>query len=84
MMTNKHDFKLRIAVASILKKVIDGKLSASEAIKDWPDEDNDNLINIAFHQLGHFDVDEDIRNSDCKYKEWQILEIKKIINELLK
>lgn len=68
--------------AEMLQLVLDGKLSAAEARKQWPDYEEDSVLDRAFHMLYHFEDDEDIRAKDQKYAEWQVGELNKMILRL--
>ena len=58
----------------LLSKVLDGRISSSEALDAWPDIDDptdDKLMQNAWHSLYHYDNDEDIRAEDPGYEAQQ-------------
>ncbi len=65
---NKNNIKLMI---SLLTKVSKEKIKPEEALKSWPEEPESKLINIAWHNLSHYECDEDIRKKDKDYDIWQ-------------
>jgi hypothetical protein len=64
--------KQRNRLADLLEQVVDGKLNAGDALKvaeswtDMPWEQRD--VNVAWHTLMHFNIDEDIRQKDPEYE----------------
>ena len=63
----------RNRLADLLEQVVDGKLNAGDALRvaeswtDMPWEQRD--VNVAWHTLMHFNIDEDIRQQfACKLR----------------
>jgi hypothetical protein len=62
----------RNRLADLLELVVDGKLKAEDALTvaeswtDMPWEQRD--VNVAWHTLMHFNIDEDIRQKDPEYE----------------
>jgi len=71
--------KARQTAAEILRQVLDNQISPSEARSSWPDYGGDASLDSAFHLLYHFEDDRNIRDKDPKYAEWQIGQMRKII-----
>jgi hypothetical protein len=78
-MSDKILIMARQTAAEILKGVIENKMTPKEARSKWPDYKNDPSLDVAFHLIYHFEDDEDIRNKDAKYAEWQITQFQEII-----
>jgi hypothetical protein len=77
--------ELRSKVAHFIKMILQGEMSLDEALSFWPAEEEylaDPLLCEAYHVLQHFEADEDIRHKDPQYAEWQIKELKEIIQRL--
>ena len=57
----------------LLKAVAEGSLESEEALKQWGniDEEQDELIAYSWHELTHFDADDDIRKKDIGYDSYQ-------------
>lgn len=57
----------------LLESVLKGKLNPADALREWPDIDNetDKVICNAWHELHHFYADEDIRIKDADYDKYQ-------------
>lgn len=72
----------RKKAGQILQQVLDGKISPEKARNKWPKYGGDTSLDIAYHTLYHFEDDEDIRQKDPKYAEWQIDQIRKMITSL--
>jgi hypothetical protein len=69
----------------LLAKVLDGRLSSSEALSLWPDidEPSDNkLMQSAWHSLYHYDIDADIRAKEPEYETRQVTALVEILEEL--
>jgi len=60
-------------VTRLLEMVAMGELKSSVALDRWPDIDSetDDLIASSWHELTHFDADQDIRDRDKEYSEYQ-------------
>jgi len=58
-------------LADLLEQVVNGKLNAGDALKaadSWTDMPWDQReVNVAWHTLIHFNIDEDIRRKDSEY-----------------
>lgn len=57
--------------ASILQHVVDGTLSAKDAIEQWPESSTDKRLVIGLHALHHYRDDSDIREYDEAYSQMQ-------------
>ena len=68
----------------ILKQVLESQISPAEARDKWPDYVGDSLLDSAFHFLYHFEDDEDIREKDSKYADWQIGQLREIVESIEK
>jgi len=78
-MSKKLD-SFRKDAARLLKQVLIGERSASDARTEWPKEEGkDRLLDKAFHELYHYEADRDIRDKDEIYASWQKKQIKNII-----
>lgn len=69
----------RKIAGEILQQILDKSISLKEAREKWPSYKGDISLDSAFHALYHFEDDEDIRFKDQKYTDWQIGQIKRII-----
>jgi hypothetical protein len=78
-MPDKSLTMARQKAAEILKEVVANKITSKEARSKWPDYKGDPSLDAAFHLLYHFEDDEDIRDRDTKYSEWQMTQFREII-----
>ena len=72
-------------MAHFIKRILQGEISLDEAFASWPAEEDylaDPLVREAYHALQHFEADEDIRRKDPQYAEWQVNELKGIMQRL--
>lgn len=74
----------RKIAAQILQQVLDGKISPEVARNKWPEYNGDTALDSAYHTLYHFEDDNDIRQKDQKYAQWQIDQIRKMITSFKK
>ncbi len=77
--------ELRSKVTHFIKRVLQGEISLDEVFASWPAEEDylaDPLLCEAYHALQHFEADEDIRRKDPQYAEWQVNELKGIMQRL--
>jgi hypothetical protein len=62
----------RNRLADLLERVVDGKLKAGDALtvaESWTDMPWDQRdVNVAWHTLMHFNIDDDIRQKDPEYE----------------
>lgn len=60
-------------IITLLEGVANGVLDPNIALQRWPsvEEETDNLIKTAWHDLSHFCTDEDIRKKDWEYDQYQ-------------
>ena len=73
-------------IVDLLEDFIEGRLGVDTAIERWPnidDEDND-LIKEAWHQLYHFKIDADVVARDLQYADAQRKRLVARIEELRK
>ncbi len=73
-MTENQDVKIyknRLKVADLIEMTLLGKISANEALSNFPKDKNDINIKCAFDALMHRDADEDLRRTVPDYKEVQ-------------
>ena len=57
----------------LLELVVIGKVEASKALAEWPSTaTGEHLISAAWHDLAHFVADDDIRQKDIRYAEYQL------------
>lgn len=84
---NKKEYikNIRTEISHLILKVLDGEITGKNALDGWPKEKMglDKKVDKAWHELYHFYADEDIRNKDKKYNEWQIKKLRQIVDELL-
>lgn len=68
----------------ILEKVLAGDMSADDALIEWSDiDDESNEIMIgAWHELTHYAADADIRAKDTEYAEYQREQLKTYASRL--
>ena len=74
-------------IISFLENVAADKMLAKNAIGSWPDnidEEKDKLIANAWHSLSHFMVDDDIREKDKTYSEYQRKELLEFAEKIRK
>ena len=64
-------YQNRLIVADLIFNVLKGKISVSEALGSFPNDENDINIKCAFDALLHREADEDLRNKIEDYKEIQ-------------
>lgn len=57
---------------ALLERVASGAATAAEALQKWPQNTEDSLINVSWHDLSHFAADADIRDRDPRYREYQV------------
>ncbi len=66
----------KLRLAQLLRAVASGSVSALTALKtvsEWTDVPwGEPLLSGAYHQLTHFDADQDIRTANRKYAEKQV------------
>jgi hypothetical protein len=71
LVLNMSASEKRNRLADLLQQVIDGKVLPDAALKvaeAWTDMPwNDREVNVAWHTLAHFQIDEDIRKKDPEY-----------------
>ena len=71
---------IRKDAARLLKQVLNGEISPSNARAEWPkNEGGDKLLDEAFHELYHYEDDKKIREKDETYANWQKKWIKNIV-----
>lgn len=67
------DSEQRNRFANLLEQVIDGKLTAADALKmaeAWHDVSwKERALNVAWHTLVHFNIDSDIREKNSEFDE---------------
>lgn len=56
----------------LLEGIVSGTIEAPQALKSWPDpdEETDETIKSAWHELSHYAADEDIRTRDPEYAQF--------------
>jgi hypothetical protein len=57
-------------IVELLEGVVSRTIGASQALESWPDPDDetDETIKSAWHELSHYATDEDIRSRDPEYE----------------
>ncbi len=84
----KLALEYRAKLASLLRQVASGDVSAQGAIEElrtWVDAPwNEQEFDNAFHFLGHFDADYDIRQRDPAYARMQIETLLRLADSLAK
>lgn len=57
-------------IVELLEGAAAGSIGASQALASWPDPDDekDETIKSAWHELSHYATDEDIRSRDPEYE----------------
>ena len=73
---------MRKLASEILRSLLEGKISASEAIEKWPQNSKDNLIERIYCLLFHIRDDEDLRSKDKKYSDLQDNQFSSLLKEL--
>ena len=81
-MTKQREAEQRQTAANLLEGLLEGSISASEAIQRWPVVPGDELIERIRCLLYHYRDDEDVRARDKKYAEWQCNEFRTLLSEL--
>jgi len=71
------------SIVELLSDIVSNRLTAEEALKRWPNVEED-LLSVAWHHLYHFSADEDIRARDQEYATYQINLLKECILEIKK
>jgi len=72
----------RQSAADLLHSVLEGDISAADAIEKWPLDFGDKLVEKVYCLLYHFRDDEDIRSKDKRYADWQFNEFRSLLEEL--
>jgi hypothetical protein len=81
-MNAKINREARRSAADLLQAVLEGNISAADAIEKWPSDYSDKLVNKVCNLLYHFRDDEDIRSKDKRYADWQFNEFRSLLAEL--
>jgi len=81
-MNNKINREARRSAADLLHAVLEGDVSAAEAIEKWPFVSNDELVEQVGCLLYHFRDDEDIRSKDKRYADWQFNQFRSLLTKL--
>lgn len=61
-------------IIMLLESVLKNKLNPVDALREWPDNidnETDEVIRKAWHELHHFYADGDIRIKDANYDKYQ-------------
>ncbi len=68
----------------VLEKVLAGNMSADEALVEWPtvDEESNEIVIGAWHELTHYAADADIRMKDPEYAEYQREQLTSYVSRL--
>jgi uncharacterized protein YhfF len=72
----------RKAAANLLRAVLEGSISATAALEQWPSAVDDEVIERIRCLLYHFRDDDDIRIRDRRYAEWQYNEFRMLLKQL--
>jgi hypothetical protein len=60
-------------VVALLESVARAQMEASAALAKWPPRtESDNLLDASWHDLSHFASDDDVRQSDPRYRAYQV------------
>lgn len=68
--------------AALVEQVLAGTKTADDARGEWPLPNGDSTLEYAYHQLYHYEDDEDIRARDDRYREWQVRQMKGLVSLL--
>ena len=71
-------------IAGLLERVIGGDLDPQTALAQWPQTGAEPIYGDAWHDLAHFAADNDIREKDQRYADYQIELLTKRIAEIKK
>ena len=74
--------EMRRLASDILRSLLEGRISASDAIEKWPQNSNDSLIETIYCLLFHIRDDQDIRSKDKRYSEWQDNQFRSLLKDL--
>ena len=77
-----NEIEARKKAAALIKSCLYSNVLVREALKLWPEINNDPSLICARHALIHFETDEDIRNSNVDYAEGQIQWLEELIQIL--
>jgi len=81
-MNTEINREARRASADLLNAVLEGNISAEDAIEKWPLDSDDKLVEQVYCLLHHIRDDEDIRSKDKRYADWQFNEFRSLLEEL--
>jgi len=81
-MNNEVNKEARRSAGDLLQSVLEGNVSAAEAIEKWPLDSNDKLVDRVYGLLYHLRDDEDIRSKDKRYADWQFNEFRSLLEDL--
>lgn len=72
-------------VTRLLELVVKGEIEPGQALAQWPQTtDAEPVCGAAWHDLTHFAADDDIRQKDERYADYQIAVLTKRIAEIKK
>ena len=81
-MNSEINKEARQAAADLLQSILEGNVSAADAIDTWPLNLNDELVEQVGCLLYHFRDDENIRSKVKGYADWQLNEFRFLLVEL--
>jgi hypothetical protein len=72
------------SILNLIDKVISGEVGANEVLDQWSDidQEQDSLLRQTWHELKHFELDEDIRAKDKEYGQGQIEDLKRLKDKI--
>lgn len=73
----------RNSAAELIDKMLEGSISAQEAIDKWPTDPDDNLLGQVQGLLYHYRDDDDIRAKDERYAKWQEDDFRQMAQRLM-
>jgi hypothetical protein len=58
--------------ASLLEGVLSGSIEPAQALESWPylDDETDEALKSAWHELSHYVADQDIRGREPEYEQF--------------